>query len=67
VAEAARVAASYVGALQELLDQLLMHWQVGNLSAFHGNSGLTFSWDRRNVHMQQDVLSASQILNTEAT
>lgn len=28
LAEAARVAASYVGALQELLDQLLMHWQV---------------------------------------
>lgn len=28
VVEAAKVAASYVGALQELLDQLLMHWQV---------------------------------------
>lgn len=28
VAEAGRVAASYVGALQELLDQLLMHWQA---------------------------------------
>ena len=28
IAEAGRAAASHVGALQELLDQLLMHWQA---------------------------------------
>ena len=32
LAEAGRTAASHVGALQELLDQLLMHWQVNLLT-----------------------------------
>ena len=41
VAEAGRVAASYVGALQELLDQLLMHWQVCQQTSLIP----TISWD----------------------
>lgn len=34
VVEAGRAAASHVGALQELLDQLLMHWQARLVSLY---------------------------------